>query len=61
MGTDTIRFVLEIDAVDDSLTGRVVTSSGEAHQFTGWLGLLGALEALMPVAQPDPDRDRPRQ
>jgi hypothetical protein len=49
VGTGTIRLVLEIDTADESLTGRVVTSSGEIRQFKGWLGLLGVLEALMPV------------
>ena len=46
---------MEIDTIADSLTGRVTTASGEAHQFTGWLGLLGALEALLPGQEPDRD------
>jgi hypothetical protein len=44
---------LEIDTIADSLAGRVTTASGESRQFTGWLGLFGALEALLPVLEPD--------
>jgi hypothetical protein len=56
-----MRIGLEVDAVGDSLSGRVVTPGGETREFTGWLGLLGALEALISSTEPDRDGDRPRQ
>jgi hypothetical protein len=53
MGPGTRRLVLEIDAIADSLAGRVTAASGETRQFTGWIGLFGALEALLPAPEPD--------
>jgi hypothetical protein len=48
MAEGTIRILCELQVVDDSLTGRVQRLDGEAREFTGWLGLLGALQALLP-------------
>jgi hypothetical protein len=43
----TIRILCELQTVGDSLTGRARRQDGEAREFTGWLGLLGALQALL--------------
>ena len=37
---------------DDAMSGRATDSSGTARQFTGWLGLLGAIDALVPGGPP---------
>jgi hypothetical protein len=51
-----IRIVCEVELVGESLTGRA--SRGSAiREFTGWLGLLGALQDLAvvdPVATGEP-------
>jgi hypothetical protein len=54
MAEETIRILCELQTVGDSLTGRARRHDGEAREFTGWLGLLGALQALL--ADTDPDR-----
>lgn len=48
----TIQITCELQTVGDSLTGRVRRDGGETREFTGWLGLLGALQALMANADP---------
>lgn len=42
-----IRIVCELEAVGDSLIGRTSRCGGETREFTGWLGLIGALQALL--------------
>lgn len=64
MAEKTIRITCELQTVGDSLTGRARRQDGEAREFTGWLGLLGALQALVvdpagaasgePVPAPEP-------
>jgi hypothetical protein len=61
---EEIQITCELQTVGDSLTGRARRQDGEAREFTGWLGLLGALQALMadadaggePVPAPEPSR-----
>lgn len=52
MAEETIRITCELQPVGDSLTGRARRQDGAAREFTGWLGLLGALQALMVDAGP---------
>lgn len=53
-----IRILCEVEAVGDSLTGRITRRGGEIREFTGWLGLLGALQAMVADAAPaPPDRN----
>lgn len=59
MTEDAIRILLEVDVADESLTGRASTSDGTTRTFSGWLGLLGALDAMLPTSHPhvqEPDR-----
>jgi hypothetical protein len=44
---DERRIELIVRRVDDSLHGCASDDTGHVHEFTGWLGLLGALEALL--------------
>lgn len=53
-GTLTIR--LELRAHDDSFAGRATTGSGQVREFTGWLGLMGAIDALLVQASPEEER-----
>ena len=44
---------LELRADGDSFAGRAI-SDEESREFHGWLGLMGAIEALYPAANPLP-------
>ena len=45
---DTRRTVtLELYVEGDTLSGRAFTSDDDARSFAGWLGLLGAIDALL--------------
>jgi hypothetical protein len=73
MAEETIRVLCELQTVGDSLTGRAARHDGETREFTGWLGLLGALQALLadadpgrtadgePVRESEPSSDLPSQ
>jgi len=56
VAVEPIRIVLDVDVVGDSLTGTASRSDGNARDFTGWLGLLGVLQELLPA---DPTRTPP--
>lgn len=42
-----IVVVLELQQVDDSLSGRITGPDGESTAFTGWLGLNARLDTLL--------------
>jgi len=42
-----ITLTLRLDAAGDSLTGSASDGNGESRDFSGWLGLISALESLM--------------
>ena len=42
---DTIR--LEIEVAGESLYGRAISEGGLTRDFTGWLGLVAALDTLI--------------
>lgn len=46
-GADDLRIELVVRRLDGSLTGTARDGSGGFRQFTGWLGLLGVLEAIL--------------
>jgi len=43
--SQTVHIRLELRPDGDCLTGRVI-SDAESREFHGWMGLIGALEAL---------------
>jgi hypothetical protein len=51
--TAVIRLELQLD--DDSLTGRASDATGAAKEFVGWLGLVAAIDALLPGTPAVPD------
>jgi hypothetical protein len=55
MAEETIRILCEVQTVGDSLTGHAQRHDGAVREFTGWLGLLGALQALVVGADATPD------
>jgi hypothetical protein len=42
-----INLALELRVADDALTGRVTTPGGNDTDFSGWLGLVATIEALL--------------
>lgn len=52
-----IRIVLEVQLIDDSMCGHASTESGATREFAGWLGLLRALEVLLPDPSPPREAD----
>jgi hypothetical protein len=50
---------LELHLADDSMTGRASDGTGAAREFVGWLGLVAAIDALLPADVPVPISIRP--
>lgn len=49
----TVRITLELTVDGDALSGSA-TAGGPSRAFSGWLGLVAALDALVPGAVPEP-------
>ncbi len=42
-----INLALELRVADDALSGRVTAADGTDTDFSGWLGLVATIEALL--------------
>ena len=51
-----INLALELRVADDALTGRVTTPDGNDTDFSGWLGLVATIEALLADAASGAER-----
>jgi hypothetical protein len=51
-----INLALELRVADDALTGRVTTPDGNDTEFSGWLGLVATIEALLADAASGAER-----
>lgn len=49
MAKTATRLILGIELCNQSLTGRASTNDGTTCEFAGWLGLISALNALLPT------------
>lgn len=56
MNANPVSISLELRIQEDSFAGRATTDSGQQRDFTGWLGLLAAIEALLNAERPEEDR-----
>lgn len=56
MKTESAAISLELDVAGDSLSGRASDGAGVEREFSGWLGLIAAIEALLAN---DSEGDRP--
>lgn len=45
---------LEVHLAGDCLTGTATSSTGVERPFSGWLGLIAAIDALLPQDLPTP-------
>jgi hypothetical protein len=54
MQTKTTAISLDLEVAGDSLSGRASSGEGTEREFSGWLGLMSAIEALItPDSQGD--------
>jgi hypothetical protein len=52
VGVDkAVNITLELRVDGDELVGRARNGTGEGREFLGWLGLLGAIDALLEEAE----------
>jgi len=49
MDEETLTVTLELRLDGEFISGRATGESGEIVEFDGWLGLLAALDALVPT------------
>lgn len=45
-----VAITLELEVAGDTLAGRATGQNGESVDFAGWLGLVSAIDALLPGA-----------
>jgi hypothetical protein len=45
---DMTRLTLELDSQAEPISGRIQLEGGPVRDFSGWMGLLSALEELIP-------------
>ena len=55
----SIHLELDLEVADGSLSGRVHNGSGPVREFSGWLGLVGAIDALIPTTSAPYDKAFP--
>ncbi len=53
----TTQLTLELELDGDSISGHAIDAGGERHHFSGWIGLMGVLDALLDRARPDGPAD----
>lgn len=54
MVSPPVQVLLELRPDGESLSGRACRAGQPAREFTGWLGLLAVLRALLPEPPADP-------
>ena len=47
VSTSTVHIEIEAQVGDDEICGRIRSDAGPPSSFTGWLGLISALDALL--------------
>jgi hypothetical protein len=57
----TTQLTLELDLDGESISGDAIDADGERHHFSGWIGLMGVLDALLDRARPDGPADKTSQ
>jgi hypothetical protein len=57
MNGNAIRISVELRMSGDCLTGRVSDGTGLDRPFSGWLGLLAAIDSLLPGQAADSNQE----
>jgi hypothetical protein len=47
-----LRLMIEVVALADPIHGTVTDQAGTSHQFSGWTGLLAALDSAIDAVKP---------
>jgi hypothetical protein len=47
------EIALELELDGDTISGHAIDADGVRHEFSGWIGLMGVLDALLDRARPD--------
>ncbi|MQA75073.1 MAG: hypothetical protein GEU88_12140 [Solirubrobacterales bacterium] len=47
MKSPTIEITLELDLDGETVSGRATNRSGPTREFSGWIGLMGVVDALL--------------
>ena len=51
--TNNAQITLDLEVTDDFLSGQARNGSGPGRQFSGWLGLMAAIDELLAEAGPN--------
>jgi hypothetical protein len=46
----TTQITLELELDGDTISGHAIDADGVRHEFSGWIGLMGVLDALLEQA-----------
>ena len=60
VNTTTTQITLELELDGDSVSGHAVDAEGAQREFYGWIGLMGALDALLDGARKAPATTTPQ-
>jgi hypothetical protein len=55
----SIRVTLQLELVDGTIKGTVHNGSGPGREFSGWLGMVGAIDAILPATFAPSDKAFP--
>ena len=51
MNSNTTQITLELELDGETVSGHTVDADGERRSFSGWIGLMGVLDALLDRAR----------
>lgn len=60
MESTKVNLNLELELADGRISGLAGENGGEKRSFSGWLGLIGAIDALLGEEAPAPQNDTNR-
>ena len=61
MNETTTQITLELELDGETVSGHTVDAEGRRRPFSGWIGLMGVLDALLDRARGDGRRDPENQ
>ena len=56
MESTRITAQLELELLEGSISGHITGDEGARHEFLGWLGLVAAIDSLIPDDEPQEER-----
>jgi hypothetical protein len=55
----TTQITLELELDGDTISGHAIDADGNRRKFSGWIGLMGVLDALLEESQHSRNGDQP--